>query len=94
MIAAGRSRAALGIALAALAVNLVGNALLVPELGAEGAALVTLATESTVALAALLVLVRLGVKPLAAPARFLLGPALLALAWLGSRAALAPLLAP
>ena len=94
VIAAGRSRAALGIALAALAVNLVGNALLVPELGAEGAALVTLATESTVALAALLVLVRLGVKPLAAPARFLLGPALLALAWLGSRAALAPLLAP
>lgn len=94
VIAAGRTRAALGIALLALAVNLAGNALLVPRLGAEGAALVTLLTEGTVALAALFVLRTLGARPLAAPTRFLLGPVLLALTWLGSRVLLSPLLAP
>ncbi len=94
VIAAGRMRAALGIAALALAVNLVGNALLVPQLGAEGAALVTLLTEGTVALAALFVLRGLDAWPLRAPAPLLLGPLLLVLAWLASRALLAPLLAP
>ncbi len=94
VIAAGAARAALGIALLALAVNLVGNALLVPRLAAEGAALVTLATEATVALAALAVLHARGIRPLSRPAPFLLGPLVFALAWLAARALGASFLAP
>lgn len=94
VIAAGRMRAALGVAALALAVNLAGNALLVPRLGAEGAALMTLVTEGTVALAAAWVLRGLGAWPFRSPTRFLLGPAVFALAALASRSLLAPLLAP
>jgi O-antigen/teichoic acid export membrane protein len=91
LLAAGRSRAALGVTALALLVNLAGNALLVPRLGAEGAALMTLFTEGTVTLASLLALRTLGAWPRGAPARFLLGPALLALAWSVSRAVFAAL---
>lgn len=53
VVAAGRSRAVLGIATSGLAVNLAGNALLVPDLGMEGAAMATLVTEGVVAALAL-----------------------------------------
>ncbi|HEX6885001.1 MAG TPA: oligosaccharide flippase family protein [Planctomycetota bacterium] len=86
VIAAGRMRAALAVAAAALTVNLAANALLVPRLGAPGAALARLATESTVALGALAVLRRIEAWPLGAPKRFLLAPLVLALTWAGSQA--------
>jgi O-antigen/teichoic acid export membrane protein len=60
LVAAGRARSMLGIAAIALGLNLVGNALLVPRLGIEGAAIATLATEIAVALGAGLVLTRAG----------------------------------
>lgn len=63
LLAAGRSRAALGVGLAALAVNLAANALCVPRHGAPGAAMATLATELTVLLASLGLLARLGARP-------------------------------
>lgn len=58
VVAAGRSRALLVIASAGLAVNLAGNAMLVPGRGMDGAAIATLFTEVTVALLALVVLTR------------------------------------
>jgi len=79
VIATGRSRAALGIALSALAVKLAASGLLVPRLGIEGAALSTLATESTVAVLALVTLRRDRAAPRAG-ARWLLAPAALAAA--------------
>jgi O-antigen/teichoic acid export membrane protein len=86
VIAAGRTHAAFGVALVALAVNLAGNALLVPHLGAEGAALMTLVTEASVALGALVVLRSIGAWPFETWARFLAAPPLFAAAWLASRA--------
>lgn len=56
LVAIGRTRALLWISVSGLAVNLVLNALLVPRLQAEGAAMATLATEVTVAALAYLVL--------------------------------------
>ena len=56
VIAAGRVRSAVGIALGGLVLNLVGNLRLVPELGIEGAAIATLATELFVGLASACVL--------------------------------------
>ena len=48
----GSFAAPLAIAASGLAVNLIGNAWLVPSRGIEGAAIATLATELTVAIAA------------------------------------------
>ena len=78
VVASGRSGAVLKIALAGLAVNLVGNALLVPALGLEGAAMATFATELTVALAAAACLRRSGqhVFSLSAAAGWAAGPVL------------------
>jgi O-antigen/teichoic acid export membrane protein len=86
LLAAGRSRAALLVTLLALTVNLAGNALLVPRSGAEGAALVTLLTESTVTFASLFALRALGAWPSGAAWRWILGPLALALALPASRA--------
>lgn len=86
VIAAGRMRATLAVAVLALAVGLAANALLVPSLGAPGAALARLLTEVAVALGALAVLRRIGASPLANPGRFLLAPLGLGLAWAGSQA--------
>jgi len=81
LLAAGRARAALGVGLGALAVNLAANAWLVPRHGAPGAALATLATELTVLLASVAILVRLGLRsPL--PRGLLAAPPLAALALL------------
>jgi len=52
VVAAGRGGLVLRVALLGLAVNLVGNTLLVPPLGIEGAAIATFATELAVAGAA------------------------------------------
>lgn len=74
-VAAGRSQDVLVIAAGGLAVNLLGNALLVPTYAAEGAAVATLATELAVAFGAVLALARAGAHPLGAhPALWLGGP--------------------
>lgn len=64
LVATGSSRAVLVVTLSALVVNLVGNAVLVPLLAIEGAAIATLATEASVALGAGIALRRIGVDPL------------------------------
>lgn len=84
LVAIGAERAFLLAAAAGLALNLAGNALLVPRFGIAGAAAATLATELCVALLALRALVRAGASPLsvrpwawlAAPALFAAGAAL------------------
>ena len=62
VVATGRTGAVLVIAAGGLLLNLVGNALLVPRLGMEGAAIATLATEGFVALGAAVALARAGVS--------------------------------
>jgi O-antigen/teichoic acid export membrane protein len=56
VVAAGANRAVLAISAAALALNLLLNALLVPRAGMEGAAAATLATETVVLAGSLAVL--------------------------------------
>lgn len=86
VVAAGRTRAVLWIALSGLLVNLLGNLWAVPRLGIEGAALTTLGTELTVVAAAVVVLVVRGAPPAGRhPLRWLWGPAAFALArWLSA----------
>lgn len=71
VVATGRSGSVLTVSAVALAVNLVGNAWLVPRRGAEGAAIATLATELVVALGAGLALLSAaspgGSRPPSAP---------------------------
>lgn len=77
VVAMGRTRAVLVIAASGLALNLAGNAWLVPRLGIEGAAIATLATEVLVAVSAAIVLLRAGISVGGAHAwRWILGPAL------------------
>jgi O-antigen/teichoic acid export membrane protein len=77
VVASGRSRAVLAIAVLGLTVNLVGNSWLVPLRGIEGAAIATLATELVVAIAASAVVFRSGGSSgrLHRHAWWLLGPA-------------------
>ncbi len=83
VVASGSRRAVLAITAIALAVNLLGNAWLVPTRGSEGAALTTFATEVVVVCGALLALARVGAGPSARHAwRWLGGP----LAFFGARA--------
>lgn len=91
VVASGASRAVLAIAATALAINVVGNALLVPAMGITGAALATCATEGSVVLGAALALTRGGHGPLRTrPWLWALAPALFAgAAWLSSRLPLA-----
>jgi O-antigen/teichoic acid export membrane protein len=91
VIAAGRTRAALRVALLALAVNLGANALLVPRFGAEGAAGATLLTEGCVTLASAYALTRLGASPRGRALAWLFGPLAFAAALLASRALCAEL---
>ncbi len=60
LVAAGSARSILVIALAALGVNLLGNALLVPRFASEGAGMATALTEAAVVAGALLALRRRG----------------------------------
>ena len=86
VVATGRTRAVAVVAAGGLAVNLVGNALLVPGRAAEGAAIATLFTEIFVALGAAVALVRAGHPPWdrgRSALGWLVGPALFAAAaWL------------
>lgn len=86
VIATGGTRAVLAVAATGLGVNLVGNALLVPRLGIDGAALATFVTEAAVALGALFALHRAGVRNLGggAPLLWLGGPLMFALGYLVS----------
>jgi len=78
----------LAIAAPGLAVNLGGNAALVPTLGIDGAAISTFATEAAVALGALIALLRSGVRGLGGKGawRWLGGPVGFAVGWLASGA--------
>jgi O-antigen/teichoic acid export membrane protein len=58
LVAAGRMRSILGIAAAALGVNVIANFVLVPRLGIEGAGIATLVTEGFVVLGGIFVLHR------------------------------------
>jgi O-antigen/teichoic acid export membrane protein len=94
VIAAGRARAALGIAALALVVNVGANALLVPARGIEGAAMTTFLTESAVLGLSGLVLLRLGALPRERPWLWLLAAPLFAGASFLSRALCVPIFAP
>jgi O-antigen/teichoic acid export membrane protein len=74
VIASGAMRTVLAITATAVAVNLLGNAWLVPGRGIEGAAIATVGTELLVAGGALLALHRGGARPLARPLAWLAGP--------------------
>jgi O-antigen/teichoic acid export membrane protein len=86
LVAAGRTRSILAIAAVGLAANLIGNTLLVPTMGIDGAAAATLATEGVVTIGANIALARIGVRPFAGARGllWLVGPALFALAAWGS----------
>jgi O-antigen/teichoic acid export membrane protein len=86
VVAAGHTRAALGVSAAALGVNLAANAVLVPRLGGTGAAVATLVTESAVLVLALLVLRSLRAAPLGRPLLWLCAPLAGATTWLVSNA--------
>ena len=58
VVARGEGRAVLYIAAAGLAINIAGNAWLLPARGMTGAAIATVATEAWVAVAALFVVIR------------------------------------
>jgi O-antigen/teichoic acid export membrane protein len=58
VVAAGRTRAVLAIAATGLAVNVAGNAWLVPARGMDGAAIATVATEVLVVALSLIALLR------------------------------------
>ncbi|MCB9913873.1 MAG: oligosaccharide flippase family protein [Planctomycetes bacterium] len=77
VVATGRTGAVLVIAAGGLALNLAGNAWLVPTHGMDGAALATFATELWVAVAAFVALARGGARELlgAGAWRWLGGPA-------------------
>ncbi|MBL8860146.1 MAG: oligosaccharide flippase family protein [Planctomycetes bacterium] len=83
LVAAGRMRSILAIAAIALGVNVIGNFMLVPTRGIEGAALATFATELTVVLGGLIVLERAGIHVLrgARAWAWLGGPLGFAAAW-------------
>jgi len=64
LVATGRTGLVLAVAATGLALNLVGNAALVPRLGIEGAAIATFATEGAVVLGAGWALAASGVRSL------------------------------
>jgi len=81
LVATGRTRRVLLVAAAGLALNLLGNAWLVPRDGIEGAAIATFATELLVVVGAAWLLVRSGAGSLLGPTpvRWLGGPVLFAI---------------
>lgn len=86
LVAIGAARSVLAVTASGLALNLAGNALLVPRMGIDGAALSTFATELAVALGAALSLARIGVRPWRAPRPWLwlAGPLLFVIGQIGS----------
>ena len=80
LIAVGGQNRFMLVAGSGLLVNMLGNAILVPRLGIEGAALATLATESLVCVLSILALGRIGCRPLSVrPSGWLAGPIAFAL---------------
>ena len=94
LVAAGSTHALLSIAAAALGVNLLSNALLVPRLGSEGAGLATALTEAAVVGGALWALHRGGARGMLTlrPLAWALAPLCFGVGWLGSAALRAALL--
>lgn len=93
VIASGRTGTASGITFAALLLNVVGNALLVPRYGIDGAAFATVCTEGAVAVLAAIALARNGANSLAHRPLYwfaALGAGALAW-WLSSQITLPPL---
>jgi len=88
LVAIGRTGSVLRVAGFGLLLNLVGNALLVPRIGMDGAAMTTCATEASVVLGAFLCLKRLGVSSLGGtrPWAWAAGPFLFGAGWLLSGA--------
>ncbi|MFT7485887.1 MAG: O-antigen/teichoic acid export membrane protein [Candidatus Paceibacteria bacterium] len=88
LVAIGNSGAVLRVALLGLFLNVVGNTLLIPQLGSQGAAIATFATEGGVVLGAFWCLQRAGVSQLggAKPWRWALGPFLFGVGWVLSAA--------
>lgn len=88
LVAAGRTRSILVVALAALGVNLAANALLVPQLASEGAGIATALTEAAVVAGALLALHRGGAHGMFSqrPLLWALTPLAFGAGWLASRA--------
>jgi len=91
VVATGRTKAVSIITFIALGINVTGNALLVPSMGIEGAAIATVATELVVAVCAAIVLARAGIPTLSIrSSRWVAAPLAFAAAlWLSSL--LAPL---
>jgi O-antigen/teichoic acid export membrane protein len=83
IIATGQTRALLFITVAALLINVVGNAIAIPYMGIDGAAIATSLTEGSVVLFAIFALVRMGVNP-ARSIPLWFWPTLPAIAYLGS----------
>ncbi|MDG1499706.1 MAG: oligosaccharide flippase family protein [Planctomycetota bacterium] len=82
LVSTGHTKTVSAITLLALGINVVGNALLVPRLGIEGAAIATVATETVVAITAAIALARMGVLTLAVrPLRWAAAPAAFAIAF-------------
>lgn len=83
LVAAGRMRSILAIAVIALLVNLAANFALVPTHGSTGAGAATLLTEATVAVLGFVALRRAGIDVARGPRAlgWLGGPAAFALAW-------------
>jgi Na+-driven multidrug efflux pump len=83
IIATGQTRALLFITVAALLINVVGNAIAIPYMGIDGAAVATSLTEGSVVLFAIIALARMGVNP-ARSIPLWFWPTLPAIAYLGS----------
>jgi O-antigen/teichoic acid export membrane protein len=83
LVAIGRSGAVLRVASFGLLLNLIGNGVLVPWIGMEGAAIATCATEGSVVLGAFWALHQQGVQHLGgkSPWAWTLGPLFFGLAW-------------
>ncbi|MFT7670248.1 MAG: O-antigen/teichoic acid export membrane protein [Planctomycetota bacterium] len=87
LVATGHTGLVLAVAVGGLLTNLLGNALLVPHLGIDGAAIATFATEGIVVVGGILALRKAGVSGLAGQAgwRWVGGPLLFCAALLISR---------
>jgi O-antigen/teichoic acid export membrane protein len=82
LVSTGHTKTVSAITFVALGINVAGNAVLVPKLGIEGAAIATVATETVVAIAAAIALARMGVFTLAVrPLRWAAAPVAFACAF-------------
>ncbi len=94
LVAIGKTGSVLRVASVGLLLNIAGNALLIPGMGMDGAAIATCLTEGSVVLGAFWALRRLGVSQLGGgrPWAWALGPILFGAGWFLSRTLLTGLL--